>query len=69
MAINTQDILQQAHNIQSVTECEKLPSEHGICDIGVSDLFFHLHAHPNSNTLPEHILGPLQLRSTLHALL
>jgi hypothetical protein len=37
MAVNTQDILQQAHNIQSVTEHEKLLSEHGIRDVGVSD--------------------------------
>src|SRR5216683_4458365 len=63
-AINTQDILQQAHNIQSVTEYKKLLTEHRICDVSVSDFFVHLCAHPNSNTLPEHILGPLQLRST-----
>ena len=62
-AINTQDILQQAHNIQTVTECEKLLSEHGICDIDVSNFIFHPCAHPNSNTLPECILGPSQLRS------
>jgi len=57
-AVNTQDILQQAHNIQSVTERERLLSEHGIRDVGVSDLSFHLRARPNSNTLLERILGP-----------
>jgi hypothetical protein len=36
-AVNTQDILQQAHNIQSVTERKKLLTEHGIRDVGVSN--------------------------------
>ena len=36
-AVHTQDVLQQAHAIQSVTEREKLLTEHGIRDVDVSD--------------------------------
>jgi hypothetical protein len=36
-AIHTQDVLRQAHTIQSITEREKLLSEHGIRDVDVSD--------------------------------
>jgi hypothetical protein len=36
-AVYTQDVLQQAHAIQSVTEHEKLLTEHGIRDVDVSD--------------------------------
>jgi len=46
-AVNTQEILQQAHGIQGITECKKLLSEHGIRDVDVSDLFFQLCARPN----------------------
>src|SRR6266851_8483142 len=66
-AVNTQEILQQAHGIQGITECKKLLSEHGIRDVDVSDLFFQLCACP-SNTLPECILGSSQLRSAPCAL-
>jgi len=67
-AVNTQEILWQAHGIQGITECEKLLSEHGIRDVDVSNLFFRPCAHPNSNTPLECILGSSQLRSPLCAL-
>jgi hypothetical protein len=36
-AVHTQDVLRQAHAIQSVTEHEKLLTEHGIRDVDMSD--------------------------------
>jgi len=36
-AVNTQGILRQAHSIQGITERKKLLSEHGICDVDVSN--------------------------------